>query len=70
MANDSIGAVQNNLKSTQPKSEQKFRSQTHENVINRNRNSKFNNPGTHPQTHEATAKSSARDRTTASVNVK
>jgi hypothetical protein len=69
VANDSIGAVQNNLKATQPKSEQKFRSQTQENAINRNRNNKFNNPNVQAANIDTTAKSSARERNAASVNV-
>ena len=52
------------MKQSQPKSEQKFRSQTHENNINRNRNKL--NP-TNPISQEQTVKSSARN---GSVNVK
>ncbi len=66
VSNDSQGIGPGaNLKTTQPKSEQKFRSQTHENSINRNKNKL--NPQTNAMSIEATQKSTARDR---SVNVK
>lgn len=64
IANDSEG-VAINLKQSQPKSEQKFRSQTQENNINRGRGKLV--PNTNPMSNEVTNKSSARDK---SVGVK
>jgi len=59
VANNSQGIVQSNLKQTQPKSEQKFRSQTHETNINRNHTRLT--PTTNPGTQETTVNSTARE---------
>jgi hypothetical protein len=53
------------MKQSQPKSEQKFRSQTQD--LNNNRNRTKLNPNTNPISLDMTVKSSARDR---SVGVK
>ena len=63
LVSDDSQTEQTNLKTSQPKSEQKFRSQTQESNINRNRGRLNQNQGSH--SNEVSSKLSAR-----AVNVK